>query len=100
MENNMPPKAIMSQMIFGFATVKAIHVAAKFGIADLIHANGPMNCSALSDETAAHEESLHRLLRALASIGIFSEDANGNFSLTPMADCLRQDSPDSVYAMS
>jgi hypothetical protein len=39
-----------------------------------------------------------RLLRALASIGIFAEDADGRFSLTPMADLLRSDIPGSQRA--
>src|SRR5205814_7714144 len=31
---------------------------------------------------------LYRLLRALASVEIFSEDADGRFGMTPMAECL------------
>jgi hypothetical protein len=100
MENNMPPKIILSQMIFGFVVSKAIYVAAKLDIADLIAANGPMNCAELAVKTGAHEESLFRLMRALASAGIFAADPNGKFSLTPMAECLREDSPDTVKAMS
>jgi hypothetical protein len=100
MENNLPPKIVITQMIFGCVITKAIHVAAKFNIADLLAAHGPMNCSALADKSGADEESLYRLLRALASIGIFSKDQNGKFSLTPMAESLRDDSPDSVKAMA
>src|SRR5205085_4949768 len=100
MENNLPPRIIMSQMIFGFAVSKAIYCVAKLNIADTLAAQGPMNCSALAAKSGAHEESLYRLMRALASIGIFREDQNGNFSLTPLAECLRDDSPDSVKAMA
>jgi ubiquinone/menaquinone biosynthesis C-methylase UbiE len=100
MENNLPPKIIMSQMIFGLVISKAIYCVAKLNIADTLAAHGPMNCSALAAKSSAHEESLYRLMRALASIGIFREDENGNFLLTPMAECLRDDSPDSVKAMA
>jgi hypothetical protein len=100
MENSLPPKAVISQMILGFMTTKAIHVAARYDIADLIAANGPMNSASIAAKCGAHEESLHRLLRALASVGIFSEDSEGNFSLTPMAECLTEDSADSVKAMA
>lgn len=100
MENNMPPKLIITQMIFGYVTAKAIHVAAKLNIADLLAAHGPMNCSELASKSSAHEESLYRLLRALASAGIFVEDQNGIFSLTPLAECLKEDSPESVKAMA
>ena len=100
MQNNLPPKIIMSQMIFGLVITKAIYCVAKLNIADILGADGPMNCSALADKSGAHEESLYRLMRALASIGIFSEDQNGNFLLTPLSECLRDDSPDSVKAMA
>ncbi len=100
MENNLPPNIIAAQMIFGCVITKAMHVAAKLNIADLIAAGGPMNGAALAEKSGAHEESLSRLLRALASIGVFSIDLNENYSLTPLADCLRADSPVSVKAMA
>lgn len=100
MENALPPKVIISQMIFGYVVAKSIYVAAKLNLADLIAANGPMSTAQLAVKSGAHEESLSRLLRALASAGIFSAGADGKYSLTPMAECLREDSPDSVKAMS
>jgi len=100
METTQSPKFAMTQMILGYVTAKAVHVAAKLGLADLIAAQGPMDCAALAKRSGAHKESLYRLLRALASIGIFNEDQDGKFSLTPMAECLREDSPDSVKAIS
>jgi hypothetical protein len=42
--------------------------------------------------------SLYRLLRALASIGVFAQDTNGRFALTPMAECLQADTPGSMRA--
>ncbi len=98
MENNLPPNVAITQMIFGFVTAKAIHVAAKLNIADLMASQGPLNSSELAAKTGAHEESIHRLLRALSSNGVFTEDQSGKFSLTPLAECLREDSPESVKA--
>ncbi len=100
MENNLPPNVLLSQMIFGFVTSKAIHVAAKLNLADLIASHGAMNCSELADKTGADATSIHRLLRALASNDIFIEDEQGKFSLTPLADCLREDSANSAKAMA
>lgn len=100
MENNIPPKLVITQMILGYVTSKAIYAAAKLNIADLIAANGPMNCSELADKSNAHEESIYRLMRALASIDIFTEDKKGKFSLTPLAECLLEDSTSSMKAMS
>lgn len=98
MADSLPPNIVLTQMIFGYVTAKAIHVAAKLGVADLIADRGPMHCSQLAHISGAHEESIYRLLRALASNGIFKEEQSGKFSLTPMADCLRADSNDSVKA--
>ena len=43
-----------------------------------------------------HAPSLYRLLRALASVGIFSEIDNRCFTLTPLADRLRTRAPGSL----
>jgi hypothetical protein len=99
MENSLPPKIIITQMIFGCVLTKAIHVAAKLNIADHL-ARGPMDCSELADKSGADKESLYRLMRALASVEIFSKDEKGKFSLTPLANCLKDDDPDSVKAMA
>lgn len=96
----MPPKMVISQMIFGFATAKAVHVAAKLNIADLIKAHGPMTCAELAKECDADKDALYRVLRALASVGIFAEDQNGKFALTPIAECLEDDHPDTMKAMA
>src|SRR5262249_15123632 len=44
--------------------------------------------------------SLYRLLRALASVGVFAEDAQHRFGLTPMAECLRSDLPGSQRGLA
>ena len=67
---------------------QAIHVAARLGIADLL-AGGPKTPAALAAATGTHADTLHRLLRALASRGVVAEDAEGRFALTPVAEGLR-----------
>jgi hypothetical protein len=74
---------------------QAIYVAAKLGIADLLK-DGAKNITELSRITGVDSKSLYRLLRALASIGIFAEKDNGYFELTPMASALRSDVPMSL----
>ena len=56
MEDNLPPQIAMSQMIFGYVTTKAIHVAAKLNIADLLAEHGPMDSSELAQRTGADGE--------------------------------------------
>ena len=50
----------------------------------------------LARTTSTHPETLYRLLRALASVGVFAERGDRRFELTPMGDYLRTDHPLSV----
>ncbi len=90
-----PPSDVMLQMIFGFMTTQAIHVAAKLGIADLLR-DKPRNVAELAEGKGVDERSLYRVLRALASVGIFTEPDPGQFALTPLAETLRSDVPGSL----
>jgi len=85
----------MMQFIHGYISSQAIYVAAKLGLADLI-GDAPRTVKELATETKTHAASLRRLLRALASLGIFAEDANGDFNNTPLSLTLRSDDPRSM----
>ena len=74
---------------------RALTVAAELGVADLLR-EGPRSVEELAGATETHAETLYRLLRALASIGVFHENGERNFSLTPMGEYLRSDHPLSV----
>jgi len=86
-------------MIFGFMTSQAISVAARLGVADLL-VDGAKSADELAQATGAQPRPLYRILRALASVGIFSEDASGRFRLTPLAEPLRVDAPDSLRGLA
>src|SRR2546423_11812234 len=90
-----PASAQLLSLLFGFMTTQAIATAAKFGIADLLK-DSPRTADELAQTTGVHPRALYRLLRMLASVGIFSEDADGRFRLTPLAEALRSDAPDSM----
>ena len=64
----------MNQLIRGYWVTQAIYVVAELGVADLL-ADGPKAPAELAETTGANTELLYRVLRALASLGIFSEDA-------------------------
>jgi hypothetical protein len=70
-------------------------VAAQLGVADLL-ASGPRSIVDLCAVTGVDAQSLYRVLRALASRGLFREDDGKRFSLTPLAEPLRQDAPHSI----
>jgi hypothetical protein len=65
-----------------------IHIVARLGIADLLK-DGPKDISALAAATSANEDRLYRVLRALASVGVFTEIGARRFALTPAAETLR-----------
>jgi hypothetical protein len=91
----LPPPVAMLQMIQGFWISRALYVAAKLGIPDLLK-DGPKNSDDLAQATGTHAPSLYRLLRALDSIGVFTEHDNGRFGLTPLGETLRTDVPGSL----
>ena len=94
-----PPPVAMLQMIAGFWVSRAIYLAAKLGLADLLK-DGPQSSKELTQATGMHAPSLYRVLRALASVGVFAEDEHGRFALTPLAATLRTDVPGSLRAFA
>ena len=99
MKQELPPQAILMQMLFGYAPARAISIVAELRIADLL-AGGSKTAEELALTTKSHSRSLYRLLRACASVGIFSEGSDKRFSLTPMAEFLRSDNPESLRAFA
>ncbi|HEY9659746.1 MAG TPA: methyltransferase dimerization domain-containing protein, partial [Allocoleopsis sp.] len=91
----LPPQVMMLQMSNAYRVSQAIHVAAKLGIADLL-ADGAKDSATLAEATHTHAQSLYRLLRALASLGIFAETETGEFELTPRAATLQSEVPGSL----
>jgi hypothetical protein len=89
------PALALRRFITGYWISQAIYVAARLGVADRLIA-GPRTCAQLAQATGAHEPSLYRLLRALASVGIFVEEGERRFALTPLAEPLRSDRPNSL----
>lgn len=95
--NELSPRDTLLRMTNAFQVSQAIHVAATLGIADLLE-DGPRSADELAETTGTHAPTLYRLLRALASVGVFTEDDDDRFALTPLAEYLRTDSPDSLRA--
>jgi hypothetical protein len=82
-------------LIGGYQVSQAIHVAAKLGIADAL-ADGPRTSDEIAAATETYADSLYRLLRALASVGVVHEEDGRSFSLTPVGDHLRSDASASL----
>jgi O-methyltransferase domain/Dimerisation domain len=89
------PSQVILQMLNGEWVAQAIAVAATLGVADLL-AGGPKDVEQLASATSANPDALYRLLRALANVDVFAETENRRFTLTPLAECLRSDAPNSM----
>jgi ubiquinone/menaquinone biosynthesis C-methylase UbiE len=96
-KNEIQPAHALQQMIVGSWISQAIYVAAQLGVADLLK-DGSKNYAELATTTSVDALSLYRLLRALASVGIFAESSSGYFELTPLAECLQSDRNNSLRA--
>jgi SAM-dependent methyltransferase len=87
-----PPHVQVIQLATAYWISRAVYAAARLGIADLL-TEGPRDAGALAAATGMHAPSLRRVLRTLASVGLFSTDSQGRFSLTPLGATLRTDAP-------
>ena len=90
-----PPPAQMVLLLGGFRISQALYAAAVLGVADQLVA-GPVPAEVLAERAGAHAPSLYRLLRTLASVGVFTEPEPGVFALTPLGQTLTSGQPGSM----
>lgn len=87
-----PPEAQAAQLLMqvgtGYILSAALYAAAKLDVADRL-ASGARSAASLADEAGVLEDPLYRVLRALASVGIFEEHEHRRFSNTPASEMLR-----------
>jgi O-methyltransferase domain len=79
----------------GYMYSGALRAATLLGVAEHL-ADGPRDPAELAGLTGSNGPFLRRTLRFLATRGIFREDGEGRFHLTPHADLLRADAPNSI----
>jgi len=97
--SEVPAPVALIQMMTGYWIAKSIYIAAELGIADLLQ-DGPETSEELAVACGAHGASVYRLLRGLASVGIFQEIDGKRFTLTPTAALLQSDVPGSMRALA
>lgn len=93
--HEVPPPVQMVQLLAGFQISQALYAAAVLGVADHLTA-GPAPVEVLAGRAGAHAPSLRRLLRTLASAGVFTEPEPGVFGLTPLGHTLTTGQPGSM----
>lgn len=89
----------LAKMISGYWLSQAVYAVAKLGLADLLN-EAPQTAEQLAAQVKTLPQPLYRLLRALASVGVFVEDDTHHFSLTEMGQLLRSGVPGSQRAMA
>jgi hypothetical protein len=92
-----PPALVIYQIAIGHYFSRALGLVAKLRLADLL-GDGPRHAEDLARHSETHAPSLRRVLRLLATVGVFEEREDGAFALTPVGEALRADVPGSMRA--
>jgi len=92
------PVQHLFQIATGYVPASALYVVVHAGIPDLL-ASGPRTTADLAGATGSNEDALYRLMRLLASLGIFVEVAPRTFGLTPPSELLQKAHPRSIRDM-
>lgn len=92
-------RAAMLRLLSGYYYSQTLYVFAELRIADRLR-EGPRSATELANLAGAEPEALHRLLRALASLGIVDEFADGRFGSTPLASLLDSERADSLHELA
>jgi len=92
-----PPHAQLIQMAMAHWVSHIVRVATQLSLADHL-AKGPKSADDLASPTGTHAPSPYRLMRTLAHLGIFTEDAAHRFTLTPLGDALKTGAPGGARA--
>ncbi len=93
-----PPPFRLIQIGSAFWQSRALYVATNLGVADEI-GDGKRSSTEIALALQLHEDSLYRLLRMLASIGVFEEIQHRLFRNNRLSNPLRRDHPQSVRDM-
>src|SRR5213592_599845 len=96
MAKKPPLPAVMLNLTIGHWVARLTYIAAKLKLADLLK-DGPRTCAHLATAAGVHEPALYRVLRALASVGVFAEIKGRRFKLTPLAATLQTGVPASLH---
>ena len=99
MQNTKPaPQEQIFSIVLGFWQARALAVATELGLPDLLVA-GPLHVDECASRTKTNPSALFRLLRALESIGIFTQTTPRVFGNTAASECLRKDVPGSQWPL-
>lgn len=90
-----PPAVRMYELLYSSLVSQLLIAVADLGVADAV-GDTPRHVDELAKATSSDPHALYRALRALASVGVFTETEPRHFGLTPLAETLRSDQPGSM----
>ncbi|MBI3212519.1 MAG: hydroxyneurosporene methyltransferase [Mycobacterium sp.] len=96
--STVPANIALLELGFGAWLTQALCAAARLGIADALSA-GPLTADEVARRVGTDPGATYRLMRALASRGVFRLRRDGRFALTPMGRALRSDADGSMAPM-
>lgn len=85
-------QVLLGQLLFGKQITYGLSGVARLGIADHMNAT-PTAVEEIAAKTGTHAPSLYRVMRMLASMGVFKEEPGKRFALTPAGELLKSDAP-------
>jgi O-methyltransferase domain len=91
--SGVSPQERCWNLLRGGLGTKAFGIAADLGVADAL-SSGPLPVAEIARQTGADEDTLYRILRALASDGVFAEHEPRVFRNTDASELLRSDHPE------
>jgi O-methyltransferase len=95
----LPPPMQMMQLLFGKQLTYSLSGVARLGVAD--HMDGTAKpVEEIAAKAGAHAPSLYRVMRMLASFGVFKEGPPRHFALTPVGALLKTGAPGSLRYMA
>ena len=94
-----PPEAQIAEIMLSQLASRLVYLAATLKLADHL-ADGPKTAEQLAPLTGTHAPALYRILRAMASLGFFSEDAEHRFVLRPLGAVLKSGTPSHAAALT
>ncbi|MFF4739514.1 methyltransferase [Streptomyces sp. NPDC001262] len=94
----LPPQQRVLGLFVAKWAIGALRPLVQLRVPDLL-ADGSRTARDLAEETGAHADSLYRVLRCAAAIGVLRELPGGLFALTPAGEGLRSGTPGSAREM-
>ncbi|KAA8885669.1 methyltransferase [Nocardia colli] len=98
-DEQLPPTAVMGQMLDGFLLSQALFVLAEAGVATILDQEGPQTVAVLAERTGSDAGALARLIRTVTPHGVFRTEGD-KVAVTPLGATLSEKHPQSMYGIA